>query len=77
MAQDIKQFLIAVGEAHLSFGDTGATTDRVLADPLLRSHCSAEMAQTHTIGKRIGCPIEQSRLACLFGRVHGLYPQSE
>lgn len=39
---------------------TGATADRILADPLVRSFCSAAMAEAQAIGARIGCPIEQS-----------------
>ena len=39
---------------------TGATIDRVLADPLLRDFCSAVMLEASAIGARIGCPIAQS-----------------
>ena len=39
---------------------TGATIDRVLADPLVREFCSAVMREAAAIGARIGCPIEQS-----------------
>ena len=39
---------------------TGATVDRVLADPQVRALCSAAMAEAAAIGARIGCPIEQS-----------------
>jgi 2-dehydropantoate 2-reductase len=39
---------------------TGATIDRVLADPLVRSFCSAAMAEAAHIGERIGCPIAQT-----------------
>ncbi len=39
---------------------TGATIDRVLADPLVRGFCSAAMAEAAAIGARIGCPIAQS-----------------
>lgn len=39
---------------------TGATIDRILADPLVRGLCSAAMAEAAEIGKRIGCPIAQS-----------------
>ncbi|MCC6250556.1 MAG: 2-dehydropantoate 2-reductase [Rubrivivax sp.] len=39
---------------------TGATIDRVLADPLVRAFCSAAMAEAAAIGARIGCRIEQS-----------------
>ena len=39
---------------------TGASIDRVLADPLVRGFCSAAMAEAAAIGERIGCPIAQS-----------------
>src|SRR5208282_3931434 len=39
---------------------TGATTDRILADPLVRDLCSGAMREAAAIGARIGCPIEQS-----------------
>jgi 2-dehydropantoate 2-reductase len=39
---------------------TGATADRILADPLVRSFCSAAMAEAQAIGARIGCPIDQN-----------------
>jgi len=39
---------------------TGATIDRVLADPLVRAFCSAAMQEAAAIGARIGCRIEQS-----------------
>jgi 2-dehydropantoate 2-reductase len=39
---------------------TGATIDRLLADPLVRQFCSAAMAEASTIGSRIGCPIHQT-----------------
>ena len=39
---------------------TGATVDRVLADPLVRHFCSAAMAEAATVGARIGCPIDQT-----------------
>lgn len=39
---------------------TGATIDRVLADPLVREFCSAAMREAAAIGARIGCAIEQS-----------------
>jgi 2-dehydropantoate 2-reductase len=39
---------------------TGATLDRVLADPLVRAFCSAAMAEAAQVGERIGCPIAQS-----------------
>ena len=38
---------------------TGATVDRLLADPLVREFCSAAMREAATIGERIGCPIVQ------------------
>jgi 2-dehydropantoate 2-reductase len=39
---------------------TGATADRILADPLVRGFCSAMMEEAATIGRRIGCTIEQT-----------------
>lgn len=39
---------------------TGATVDRVLADPLVRAFCSAAMHEAAVIGGHIGCPIAQS-----------------
>jgi 2-dehydropantoate 2-reductase len=39
---------------------TGATIDRVLADPQVREFCSAAMHEAAAIGARIGCSIEQS-----------------
>lgn len=39
---------------------TGATIDRILADPLVRAFCSQAMAEAARIGARIGCPIDQS-----------------
>jgi 2-dehydropantoate 2-reductase len=38
---------------------TGATTDRILEDPLVRSFCSAAMAEAAAVGARIGCAIDQ------------------
>jgi 2-dehydropantoate 2-reductase len=38
---------------------TGATMDRVLADPLVREFCSAAMREAAVIGERIGCTIAQ------------------
>ena len=38
---------------------TGATTDRVLDDPLLRAYCSAAMREASAVGVRIGCAIDQ------------------
>jgi len=39
---------------------TGATADRVLADPLVRAFNSAAMREAAVIGERIGCRIDQS-----------------
>ena len=39
---------------------TGATSDRILADPEVRSFCAAAMTEAQKIGARIGCPIQQS-----------------
>ncbi|MGO4303614.1 2-dehydropantoate 2-reductase [Cupriavidus sp. RAF12] len=39
---------------------TGATTDRIQADPLVRRFCSAAMEEAAQIGARIGCQIDQS-----------------
>ena len=39
---------------------TGATGDRVLADPLVREICSAAMREAAAVGARIGCAIDQS-----------------
>lgn len=39
---------------------TGATADRILADPQVRAFCSAAMAEAQAIGARIGCPITQT-----------------
>jgi 2-dehydropantoate 2-reductase len=39
---------------------TGATSDRILGDPLVREFCSAAMREAAAIGDRIGCRIEQS-----------------
>ncbi|HSI58458.1 MAG TPA: 2-dehydropantoate 2-reductase [Ideonella sp.] len=38
---------------------TGATADRVLDDPLVRSFCTRAMREAGEIGARIGCAIEQ------------------
>ena len=38
---------------------TGASADRILADPLVRNFCSAVMLEAQGIGARIGCPIAQ------------------
>ncbi|MEO7150276.1 MAG: 2-dehydropantoate 2-reductase [Burkholderiaceae bacterium] len=39
---------------------TGATADRILADPLVRAFCSAAMREASEIGARVGCAIEQA-----------------
>jgi 2-dehydropantoate 2-reductase len=39
---------------------TGATGDRVLADPLVREFCSQAMREAAAIGAHVGCPIDQS-----------------
>ena len=39
---------------------TGATIDRVLADPLVREFCSAAMREAADIGALLGCTISQS-----------------
>jgi 2-dehydropantoate 2-reductase len=39
---------------------TGATMDRIIADPLLARFCMDVMAEARRVGERIGCPIEQS-----------------
>ncbi|MGI4778223.1 MAG: 2-dehydropantoate 2-reductase [Janthinobacterium lividum] len=39
---------------------TGATGDRILADPEVRGFCAAAMAEARLVGARIGCPIAQS-----------------
>ncbi len=39
---------------------TGATVDRILADPLARAFCSAAMREAAAIGARIGCAIAQT-----------------
>ncbi len=39
---------------------TGATIDRILADPDLRAFCSGAMREAAAIGERIGCPIAQT-----------------
>jgi 2-dehydropantoate 2-reductase len=39
---------------------TGATGDRILADPLVSRFCLAAMAEAASIGTAIGCPIAQS-----------------
>jgi 2-dehydropantoate 2-reductase len=39
---------------------TGATSDRVLDDPLVRAFCSAAMAEAAQVGARIGCAVTQT-----------------
>jgi 2-dehydropantoate 2-reductase len=39
---------------------TGATIDKLLADPLVRSFCSEAMREAAAIGARLGCEITQS-----------------
>ena len=39
---------------------TGATADRVLADPLVREFCTAVMIEAAQLGARIGCHIDQT-----------------
>jgi 2-dehydropantoate 2-reductase len=39
---------------------TGATSDRVLDDPLVNAFCLSAMREAAAIGARIGCPIAQS-----------------
>jgi len=39
---------------------TGATTDRILDDPLVHAFMLHAMAEAAAVGARIGCPIEQS-----------------
>ncbi len=39
---------------------TGATTDLILDDELVRDFCHTAMAEAAAIGARIGCPIEES-----------------
>jgi 2-dehydropantoate 2-reductase len=39
---------------------TGATIDRLLADPLVRTFCSNAMQEAADIGRRIGCDIAQN-----------------
>lgn len=38
---------------------TGASGDRILADPLVRAFCSQAMREAAAVGACIGCPIEQ------------------
>jgi 2-dehydropantoate 2-reductase len=39
---------------------TGASVDRIMADPLVLAFCSAAMREASAIGARIGCTIDQS-----------------
>jgi len=39
---------------------TGATCDRILADPLVRAFCTSAMAEAASIGERLGCTITQT-----------------
>jgi 2-dehydropantoate 2-reductase len=39
---------------------TGATLDRLLADPLVKAFCSAAMREAAQVGERIGCAIHQT-----------------
>jgi 2-dehydropantoate 2-reductase len=39
---------------------TGATTDRLQADELVRGFCSAAMLEAATVGARIGCNVHES-----------------
>lgn len=39
---------------------TGATSDRILDDPLVHAFCVAAMQEAAAIGVKIGCPIAQS-----------------
>jgi len=39
---------------------TGATTDRVLDDELVRSFCAAAMQEAAAVGARIGCDVRES-----------------
>jgi 2-dehydropantoate 2-reductase len=39
---------------------TGATCDRILADPLTRAFTSAVMLEAQAVGRAIGCPIDQT-----------------
>ncbi len=39
---------------------TGATSDRILDDPLIRRFCLEVMREAAAIGARIGCPITES-----------------
>ena len=39
---------------------TGATTDRIQADELVRGFCSAAMSEAAAVGARIGCDVRES-----------------
>jgi 2-dehydropantoate 2-reductase len=39
---------------------TGATVDRIMADPLVLAFCSAAMQEASEVGARIGCDVGQS-----------------
>lgn len=39
---------------------TGATSDRILDDPLVRDFCMAAMREAAAIGARLGCPISET-----------------
>jgi 2-dehydropantoate 2-reductase len=39
---------------------TGATVDRIMADPLVLAFCSAAMQEAAEVGARIGCGVDQS-----------------
>jgi 2-dehydropantoate 2-reductase len=39
---------------------TGATADRILADPLVLQLCHRAMREAVVIGERLGCPVEQT-----------------
>lgn len=39
---------------------TGATTDRILADPLVARFCVEAMAEAKAVGERIGCELPQT-----------------
>ena len=38
---------------------TGAPTDRLLGDPLVRAFCCAAMREASAVGAKIGCAIDQ------------------
>ncbi|HET9208297.1 MAG TPA: 2-dehydropantoate 2-reductase [Burkholderiaceae bacterium] len=43
---------------------TGASTHRLLADPLVRDFCSAAMREASAVGARIGCAIDEQPEDC-------------